>query len=318
MTALTGETFPLFKNDNGTFFRDVTYASGLGGASIRLSGWGNALADFDNDGFKDLVTANSHANDRIEEFESATYRQPNAIFRNVNGKFQDVSAQAGRRFRRVPRQPGHRCRRLRQRWPPRSRRQRARRAAAAAAQRERRGRTGGSCCVSSGQASNREGLGARVHLGSQWNHMTTAVGYASSSDYGVHFGLGSARTIERIEIRWPSGIDADARERAGEPGADGDRGEEVDAGTAGGWRPAAGELAASALRLACPCPLDVGRPRRHRLMHPIDLTNRRSSLRRRQRDVGRAAGGLRGACCSCRFWYSAIAVFASSIRCSAW
>ena len=46
-TALTGETYPLFKNDNGTFFRDVTYASGLGGASIRLSGWGNALADFD-------------------------------------------------------------------------------------------------------------------------------------------------------------------------------------------------------------------------------------------------------------------------------
>ena len=72
-----GETYPLFKNDNGTFFRDVTYASGLGAASIRLSGWGNALADFDNDGFKDLVTANSHANDRIEEFEAATYRQPN-------------------------------------------------------------------------------------------------------------------------------------------------------------------------------------------------------------------------------------------------
>jgi enediyne biosynthesis protein E4 len=44
-----------------------------------------------------------------------------------------------------------------------------------------------------------------VRAGSQWNHMTTAVGYASSSDYGVHFGLGSAKTVERIEIAWPSG-----------------------------------------------------------------------------------------------------------------
>ena len=36
--------------------------------------------------------------------------------------------------------------------------------------------------------------------------MTTAVGYASSSDYGVHFGLGSAKTIERIDVEWPSGV----------------------------------------------------------------------------------------------------------------
>ena len=36
--------------------------------------------------------------------------------------------------------------------------------------------------------------------------MTTAVGYASSSDFGVHFGLGSADTVGKIEIRWPSGI----------------------------------------------------------------------------------------------------------------
>jgi hypothetical protein len=35
--------------------------------------------------------------------------------------------------------------------------------------------------------------------------MTTAVGYASSSNYGVHFGLGAAKTIERVEISWPSG-----------------------------------------------------------------------------------------------------------------
>ena len=102
VTALSGETFPLFKNDAGKFFHDATYPSGLGGASVRMAGWGAALADLDNDGFKDLVTANSHANDRIEEFEASRYRQANSVFRNQNGHFTDVSAHAGADFQ-VPR-----------------------------------------------------------------------------------------------------------------------------------------------------------------------------------------------------------------------
>jgi len=56
-----------------------------------------------------------------------------------------------------------------------------------------------------GARSNRDGIGARVRIGNQWNHMSTAVSYASSSDFGVHFGLGASKVIEEIEIRWPSG-----------------------------------------------------------------------------------------------------------------
>jgi len=205
VTALTGETFPLFKNDSGGFFRDVTYASGLGAATIRLSGWGNALADFDNDGFKDLATANSHANDRIEEFESASYRQPNAIFRNVNGKFEDVSSQSGADFAvsRANRGLGvgdfDNDGRL---------------DLVVSVLGERplllhnttEGTNGWIVLRLTGTSSNREGIGARVRLGTQSNHMTTAVGYASSSDYGVHFGLGATKAVDRIEIHWPSGI----------------------------------------------------------------------------------------------------------------
>jgi enediyne biosynthesis protein E4 len=205
VTALTGETFPLFKNDNGIFFRDVTYGSGLGAASIKLSGWGNALVDLDNDGFKDLVTANSHANDRIEEFESASYRQPNAIFRNVNGRFENVSAAAGPDFAQaranrglgvadfdndgrldvVVTVLGDQAQLLRNVSP---------------------GGNGWLVLRLVGRTSNRGGIGARVQVGSQWNHMTTSVGYASSSDYGVHFGLGSAAAVPRLEVTWPSGI----------------------------------------------------------------------------------------------------------------
>jgi hypothetical protein len=61
-----------------------------------------------------------------------------------------------------------------------------------------------------GVKSNRDGLGTRVKVmtahGSQYNHATTAVGYNSSSDKRVHFGLGDAATIEAIELSWPSGI----------------------------------------------------------------------------------------------------------------
>jgi hypothetical protein len=61
-----------------------------------------------------------------------------------------------------------------------------------------------------GIKSNRDGLGTRVKLttarGTQWNHATTTVGYNSSSDKRVHFGLGDAAIIEQIELRWPSGI----------------------------------------------------------------------------------------------------------------
>src|SRR6185503_16753866 len=81
-----------------------------------------------------------------------------------------------------------------------------------------------------GTKSNRDGIGARIKvvsktLGSQYNHMTTSVGYASSSYGPVHFGLGSDLRADSIEIRWPSGtvqkldnISADRVLKVVEPG----------------------------------------------------------------------------------------------------
>ena len=55
------------------------------------------------------------------------------------------------------------------------------------------------------------GIGARLKLvaadgSTQYNHVTTSTGYASSSDVRVHFGLGSSRSVSSIEILWPSGV----------------------------------------------------------------------------------------------------------------
>jgi hypothetical protein len=57
-----------------------------------------------------------------------------------------------------------------------------------------------------GTKSNRDGIGAVVRIGKQFNHMTSAVGYVSSSHFGVHFGTGQTKHIDEIEVIWPSGI----------------------------------------------------------------------------------------------------------------
>ena len=96
VTALGGETFPLFHNEGNGLFSDDSYKAGIGFGSFQMSGWGAGIQDFDNDGYKDLFTANSHVSENADIDEKQHYRQPNAVFRNMHdGTFQDVSNQAG-------------------------------------------------------------------------------------------------------------------------------------------------------------------------------------------------------------------------------
>ena len=203
VTALANETFPLFRNSRKGFFADATYASRLGPPSLRHSGWGNGLFDFNNDGWKDLFIAQSHVNDLVEKFEVFRYREPNGVFMNLGrGVFGDVSDQAGQNTPRAHRgsayadlngdgkidvvvtclgEPAEIWENVspdRNHWI---------------------------ILRLAGARSNREGIGARLRIGEQHNQMTTAVGYASSSDAGVHFGLGAVEKIPKVEIRWPSG-----------------------------------------------------------------------------------------------------------------
>jgi hypothetical protein len=203
VTALAGETFPLFRNLGKGSFLDATHISQLAQPSAARSGWSNGFVDFNNDGWKDLFTANSDVNDLIELFQSAHYKQPNSLYANLgDGTFRDVSSEAGFTLERAHR-------------------------GCAFADFENDGRV--DVVVSAlgepaelwqnvspdpnhwlmlkltGTRSNRDGIGAKIHLGNQFNHVTTAVGYASSSPSTVHFGTGKLEKIERIEIRWPSG-----------------------------------------------------------------------------------------------------------------
>ena len=203
VTALNGETFPLFRNLGKGNFQDATFSSGVGQLSRSRAGWAVALVDLNNDGFKDLFSANSHVNDVVERVEAAQYKQANSVFINQgNGKFAEGQGSGLEGTLRAHR-------------------------GAAFADFDGDGRTDivvtalGQPAelwhnVSPGAAHwltvklrgvrcNRDGLGAEIRIGKQVNLMTTSLGYASSSHDGVHFGLGSAAMVEAVEIRWPDG-----------------------------------------------------------------------------------------------------------------
>lgn len=213
VTALSGETFPLFRNTGGFTFADVTYATGVATGSQRMSGWGVGFADFDNDGWKDLFTANSHVNDRIEETEASKYRQPNAVFRNEAGKrFTPVSGSGLEPFAAVHH-------------------------GAVFADFDNDGRVDAAVSVIGGRAElwrnttpragnwiafrlrgrrdNRSALGARVSVDGQWNHQNGSGSYASSTIAPLHFGLGEATSASKIEIHWPSGAVQQLKDLAG-------------------------------------------------------------------------------------------------------
>jgi enediyne biosynthesis protein E4 len=201
VTALFRETFPLFRNTGKGLFADATYSSRIGPITANHSGWSNGFFDFDNDGWKDLFTANSHVNDRVELFEPTQYKDRNAVF--VNGQngtfratdagFDSVRAHRGSAFADLngdgridvavsalgePAELWENISSRQNHWV---------------------------IVKLRGRRSNRDGIGAQLRIGRQWNIMTTAVGYASSSHSGVHFGLGTADKVEELHIRWPSG-----------------------------------------------------------------------------------------------------------------
>src|SRR2546427_2666375 len=78
-TAIEGETFPLFRNLGKGDFTEMTDLSGLGRATRQMSGWSNGIADFDNDGWKDLVVARGNVHDNIAKMSLRKYEEPNTL-----------------------------------------------------------------------------------------------------------------------------------------------------------------------------------------------------------------------------------------------
>lgn len=198
----------LYRND-GNYFVDVSFLTGIGEASLNYLGFGTGFLDYNNDGWLDLFVANGHVHDNIGQYdELVTYRQTPQILRNAGGRFDDVSTMLGEAFSTPYVGRG-----------------------AAFADYDRDGdpdialldagqgvvilrNDGGNTAhwlevELVGNRSNRDGLGARVWISDDRGHhlreIHGGVGYQSSSAYRAHFGLGQNESISSVRVRWPNG-----------------------------------------------------------------------------------------------------------------
>jgi hypothetical protein len=208
--AMFGDSFPFYRNEGNGQFEDVTDKTGITAMTNRLTAWGTGIFDFANDGNKDIFVAGSAILDNSMEVNHKPYPLPNGLYRNLgNMVFKDVSTQVGSSFSAPAAHRG-----------------------AAFGDLDNDGNIDIVVTVLNakpqllmnrsrnhnhwiilklvGVADNRDGLGTKVKIttanGDQFNEATTAVGYNSSSDKRVYFGLGNATVVERIELAWPTGV----------------------------------------------------------------------------------------------------------------
>ena len=211
VTNFEGEHNTLYRNEGDGFFLDVSFVSRIAASGNPEVGWGTALFDFDNDGDKDIYAANGHTYPQADlPHTNASYAQRNFLFENLgNGTYADVSAQAG---------PGLAI-------------EKVSRGASFAdydddgdidlfvvnlnARPDLLRNDGGSVSnyllvETVGTVSNRNGIGTRIEVEAaglrQVNEVRSGGSYLSHDDLRVHFGLGQASGVDRVTLRWPSGI----------------------------------------------------------------------------------------------------------------
>ncbi len=211
-TTFSDDYKTLYRNDGGGSFTDVTFRAGLATPTIPFLSWGTAFIDYDNDGLLDLFIANGHVYPQVDLQDwGTTWAERPQLFRNLDGsKFQelppatgsglaDVIAARGAAFgdlfndghvdvvlnnldskpallRNIVHNDNH--------WL--------------------------TLKLIGGRKSPRDAIGAKVFLtaGGVRQRMDVISGgsYLSSSDLRPHFGLGSAKKIDSLEIDWPSGL----------------------------------------------------------------------------------------------------------------
>lgn len=224
VTNFSDDSNTLYHNDGGGNFTDVTFQSGHGEPTIPFLGWGTSFMDYDNDGWKDILVANGHVYPAVDDHQWGTsFAQQLLLFRNLGtGRFARVGAAPGSGLaisiparglatgdldndgrldavvnnvdnkptllRNATRPAGH--------WL-------SIRLIGEVAKRSPRDALGAIAYVTVGRQRQRQDL-------------VSGAGYASQNDMTLHFGLGTATKIDKLEIVWPNG----ASETIDVPGVD--------------------------------------------------------------------------------------------------
>jgi hypothetical protein len=220
LTNFSDDYNTLFHNEGGGNFLDLSFQLGVGEPTIPFLSWGTGFIDFDNDGWKDIFVANGHVYKLVDKFDwGTTWAQRPLLFRNLNGK----------RFTEVPPAMGSGLAVL------------GSARGAAFGDLFNRGRidvvmnnlegpptvlknvvaNAGNWVLLKlvgGLKSPRDATGTVVFVTAggirQRGDVLGGGSYSSASDQRLHFGLGAADRIDKLEIRWPSGL----KETVGTPG----------------------------------------------------------------------------------------------------
>jgi len=210
---LVNQVWGLFRN-LGRTFRYTALTTGLAVISTQYSGWSAGFLDFNNDGWRDLYSANGDVDNLRPNAE-----QHDTLFENQGGKrFTDVSPIAGEHFARKGFQRGAAFGDLNNDGfvdivvtslgrPP-------------------------SILLNSGvpgahwialrltgTRSNRDAIGAKIKVTTAagrvlYDQLSPSVGFLSSSTKVVHFGLGPETKVASVEVHWPSGAVTQAAQPA--------------------------------------------------------------------------------------------------------
>ena len=208
-TNFSGDTSTLYHNIGKAVFDDVTFPAGVG-ITTRWLGWGCGFFDADNNGWLDIFLVNGHVYPEVERLTTeAGYAQRKVFYRNLeNGHFEDVSEKVGSVV--ISPTPSRGC---------------------AFGDYDNDGdidilinpvnavpellrcdstnQNNWITIKTVGVKSNRDGIGARIRCvtddGAQIDEVRSGGSYYSQNDLRVHFGLGKARKVKSLEIRWPSG-----------------------------------------------------------------------------------------------------------------